>query len=58
MVYLTTLKEELVRYGALDPEQVEEKKKGVLLAKEAAFRWTGNRLSNYLVLIVAHRSTP
>ncbi|KAI0087994.1 meiotic nuclear division protein 1 [Irpex rosettiformis] len=39
---LETLKAELTKYGACDPVKVEEKKRAVILAKEAAVRWTDN----------------
>ncbi len=32
---------ELAAYGACDPAKVEEKRRAVVLAKEAAVRWTG-----------------
>lgn len=35
------LEKELAAYGACDPAKVEEKKRGVILAHEAAIRWTG-----------------
>ncbi|TBU49443.1 meiotic nuclear division protein 1 [Dichomitus squalens] len=41
------LETELAAYGACDPAKVEEKKRAVILAKEAAVRWT----DNYLVLL-------
>ncbi|OBZ68021.1 Meiotic nuclear division protein 1 [Grifola frondosa] len=39
---LAELGKELAAYGACDPAKVEEKKRGVVLAKEAAVRWTDN----------------
>ncbi|KAG7098514.1 hypothetical protein E1B28_000458 [Marasmius oreades] len=46
---LTTLKkevckldEELSAYGACDPVKLEETRRGIILAKEAALRWTDN----------------
>ncbi|KAI1794198.1 meiotic nuclear division protein 1 [Ganoderma leucocontextum] len=51
---LATLKKEYARletelsaYGACDPVKIEEKKRAIVLAKEAAVRWT----DNYLVLL-------
>ncbi|KAI8972197.1 meiotic nuclear division protein 1 [Trametes punicea] len=51
---LTTLKNEyaqleaeLAAYGACDPVKIEEKKRAVVLAKEAAVRWT----DNYVMLL-------
>lgn len=38
---LSTLEEELAAFGASDPAKLEEKKRAVFLAKEAAIRWTG-----------------
>ena len=35
------LEGELAAYGACDPIKLEEKKRAVVLAKEAAVRWTG-----------------
>ncbi|KAH9847132.1 meiotic nuclear division protein 1 [Lenzites betulinus] len=35
------LETELATYGACDPAKVEEKKRAIVLAKEAAVRWTG-----------------
>ena len=35
------LETELQAYGASDPTKVEEKKRAITLAKEAAVRWTG-----------------
>ena len=37
------LETELAAYGACDPAKIEEKKRAVILAKEAAARWTGER---------------
>lgn len=37
------MEEELQNYGACDPTKIQEKKRGVVLAKEAAVRWTGDR---------------
>ncbi|KDQ57633.1 hypothetical protein JAAARDRAFT_130220, partial [Jaapia argillacea MUCL 33604] len=39
---LAALQQELAQYGACDPIKVEEKKRAVTLAKEAAVRWTDN----------------
>ncbi|KAH9931152.1 meiotic nuclear division protein 1, partial [Epithele typhae] len=36
---------ELAAYGACDPVKVEEKKRAVVLAKEAAARWTGEEVA-------------
>ncbi|KAL1942075.1 hypothetical protein VTO73DRAFT_6605 [Trametes versicolor] len=36
------LESELAAYGACDPAKVEEKRRAVVLAKEAAIRWTDN----------------
>jgi len=36
------LEKELSAYGICDPAKVEEKKRGGVLAHEAAFRWTDN----------------
>jgi len=38
---LAALQEEIDAYGACDPIKVEEKKRAVTLAHEAAVRWTG-----------------
>ena len=38
---LSDLETEISAYGACDPVKIEEKKRGVILAKEAAIRWTG-----------------
>lgn len=38
---LDALNAELAKYGACDPVKVEEKKRALILAKEAAVRWTG-----------------
>ena len=62
-----SLESELAAYGACDPVKLEEKKRAVILAKEAAARWTGMNstlksygrphnlahyaLDNYLVLL-------
>jgi hypothetical protein len=35
------LEQELRNYGACDPVKIQEKNRGVTLAKEAALRWTG-----------------
>jgi len=35
------LEKELEAYGACDPVKVEEKKRAITLAHEAAVRWTG-----------------
>ncbi|PSR73336.1 hypothetical protein PHLCEN_2v10801 [Hermanssonia centrifuga] len=44
---LTNLEKETAKYGACDPAKVEEKKRAVVLAKEASIRWT----DNYAVLM-------
>lgn len=38
---ITALEKELEAYGACDPVKVEEKKRAITLAHEAAVRWTG-----------------
>jgi hypothetical protein len=38
---LSALEKELKAYGACDPVKVDEKRRAVILAKEAAIRWTG-----------------
>lgn len=40
-VELAKLQAELAQYGECDPAKVDEKKRAVILAKEAAIRWTG-----------------
>ena len=35
------LEAELAAYGACDPAKMEEKRRAVVLAREAAARWTG-----------------
>jgi len=37
-----SLENELQQYGACDPSQVEEKRRAIVLAREAAIRWTDN----------------
>jgi len=49
---LALLEKELLQYGACDPVKVEEKKRGVMLAKEAAIRWTGM----HIVLLVCSQT--
>ncbi|EGO00303.1 hypothetical protein SERLA73DRAFT_180824 [Serpula lacrymans var. lacrymans S7.3] len=44
---LITLEQELQAYGACDPVKVEEKKRAVILAREATIRWT----DNYVILL-------
>ncbi|KAH0589467.1 hypothetical protein H2248_005214 [Termitomyces sp. 'cryptogamus'] len=39
---VVTLEKELSAYGDCDPVKIEEKKRAVFLAKEAALRWTDN----------------
>jgi len=39
---LADMEEELQAYGACDPAKIQEKKRAVVLAKEAAIRWTDN----------------
>ncbi|KII92401.1 hypothetical protein PLICRDRAFT_133971 [Plicaturopsis crispa FD-325 SS-3] len=39
---LDVLDKELGEYGACDPARVEEQKRGVTIAQEAAIRWTDN----------------
>ncbi|PIL23723.1 hypothetical protein GSI_13473 [Ganoderma sinense ZZ0214-1] len=41
---------ELAAYGACDPVKIEEKRRAIVLAKEAAARWTGD-VDNYLMLL-------
>ena len=38
---LESLEKELAQYGACDPAKIDEKRRAVVLAKEAALRWTG-----------------
>jgi hypothetical protein len=38
---LIKLDEELKKYGACDPVKLDELRRGITLAKEAALRWTG-----------------
>lgn len=38
---IVALEKELEAYGACDPVKVEEKKRAIMLAHEAAVRWTG-----------------
>lgn len=38
---LEALEKELAQYGACDPAKIDEKKRAVVLAKEATVRWTG-----------------
>ena len=42
------MEEELQNYGACDPIKIQEKKRAVILAKEAAVRWTGDRFHTLL----------
>ena len=42
---LHDLERELTQYGACDPVVVEEKKRALVLAKEAAVRWTGKSIT-------------
>ena len=35
------LEKELAQYGSCDPAKIDEKRRAVVLAKEAAVRWTG-----------------
>ncbi|KAI0733067.1 meiotic nuclear division protein 1 [Fomitopsis betulina] len=44
---LESLEAELAQFGACDPVKVEEQKRAVTLAKEAAIRWT----DNYILLL-------
>ncbi|KAJ3557261.1 hypothetical protein NM688_g1566 [Phlebia brevispora] len=39
---LDNLEKELAQYGACDPAKIEEKRRAVIVAKEAAIRWTDN----------------
>ena len=41
---MTELQAELEAYGACDPVKVDEKRRAVMLAREAALRHTGNRI--------------
>ena len=38
---IVNLEKELNAYGDCDPVKIEDKKRAVFLAKEAALRWTG-----------------
>lgn len=38
---LALLENELAAYGDCDPTKIEEKRRAVFLAREAALRWTG-----------------
>lgn len=38
---IVALEKELEAYGACDPVKVEEKRRAIMLAHEAAVRWTG-----------------
>lgn len=44
---IADLQTELNAYGACDPAKVDEKKRAVTLAKEAAFRWTGKSVDPF-----------
>lgn len=46
------MEEELQNYGACDPIKIQEKKRAVVLAKEAAIRWTGDRLHDVLEMVL------
>jgi hypothetical protein len=47
---LSMLEKELAAYGACNPTKVEEKKRGGVLAHEAAIRWTGEILHIYIAV--------
>ena len=51
------MEEELQNCGACDPIKIQEKKRAVVLAKEAAIRWTGDRFHYVLgmLLTLDHR---
>lgn len=51
------MEEELQNYGACDPIKIQEKKRAVVLAKEAAIRWTGDRFhsATEMLLTFDHR---
>jgi hypothetical protein len=56
---LVSLDKELDEYGACDPAKVEELKRGITLAKEAAIRWTGGFPSicfDSLIILIARLS--
>jgi hypothetical protein len=38
---LEALDHEIQQYGACNPKTIEEKRRGLIIAKEAALRWTG-----------------
>lgn len=40
---LSRLDMELSAYGACDPAKLEETRRAITLAREAAIRWTGSR---------------
>ena len=42
------LEKELSEYGACDPAKVDEKKRGGVLAHEAAIRWTGESFTKHI----------
>ena len=48
---------ELQNYGACDPIKIQEKKRAVVLAKEATIRWTGDhfRRITEMTLTLDHR---
>ena len=46
------MEEELQNYGACDPIEIQEKKWAVVLAKEAAIRWTGDRFRHVLEVLL------
>lgn len=48
------LEQELNAYGACDPVKMEAKKRAVLLAHEAAVRWTGESQAYRLSVIGPH----
>lgn len=52
---LTNLEKETAKYGACDPAKVEEKKRAVVLAKEASIRWTGKLwMSDKINILLDH----
>jgi len=46
------MEEELQNYGACDPIKIQGKKTAVVLAKEAAVRWTGDRVPRVTGLLL------
>jgi hypothetical protein len=55
---LGELERALSAYGSCDPAKVDEQRRSVMLAKEAAIRWTGKHYIKMVICTADHAESP